>query len=76
MIIKNRSPQFLNYIYEDGIELDFFIDKHLLAEVKYGRELNEKQTLLFKNFTAKHKLVVQNIHEIEELERHLLRDKV
>lgn len=70
LFIKNRNPRFLNYVYEDGIELDFFIDKHLLAEVKYGRELNEKQAQLFKNFTAKHKLVIKNIHEIEELERY------
>jgi len=76
LIIKNRNPRFLNYIYEDGIELDFFIDKHLLAEVKYGQELNEKQTQLFKNFKAKHKLVIQNIHEIEELEKYLVKEEV
>jgi predicted AAA+ superfamily ATPase len=70
LVIKNRNPQFINYVYENGIEIDFFINKHLLVEVKYDRELNEKQELLFKNFKAKQKLVVQGRKEIAELERY------
>jgi predicted AAA+ superfamily ATPase len=68
LVIINRNPQFVNYVYENGIEIDFFIDKKLLLEVKYDRTLNEKQELLFKNFNAKHKLLVQSKEEIEALQ--------
>jgi predicted AAA+ superfamily ATPase len=68
LLIKNRNPQFVNYVYENGIEIDFFIDKHLLVEVKYDRSLNEKQEMLFKNFNAEEKLVVGNRKDITELE--------
>jgi predicted AAA+ superfamily ATPase len=68
LIIINRSHQFVNYVYENGIEIDFFIDKKLLVEVKYDRTLNEKQELLFKNFKAKHKFLVQSKEEIEVLQ--------
>ena len=70
LVIKNRNPQFVNYVYENGIEIDFFIDKHLLVEVKYDRDLNEKQELLFRNFNAKQKLVIQGRKEITDLERY------
>jgi hypothetical protein len=43
----------------------------VLVEVKYNRELNEKQELLFRSFAAAHKLTIQNRNEIEELERYL-----
>jgi predicted AAA+ superfamily ATPase len=68
LVIINRSPQFVNYVYENGIEIDFFIDKKLLVEVKYDRTLNQKQELLFKNFNAKHKFLVQSKEEIEALQ--------
>ena len=70
LLIKNRNPQFVNYVYENGIEIDFFIDKHLLVEVKYDRSLNEKQERLFKNFNAEEKLVVGNRKDIAELENY------
>jgi predicted AAA+ superfamily ATPase len=72
LVIANRNPQFVNYVYENGIEIDFYIDKRLLVEVKFDRVLNEKQELLFKNFNAGNKLLVQSRQEIEELENFFL----
>jgi len=76
LFIQNRSHQFLNYIYENGIELDFFIDKRLLVEVKYNRELKDKQELLFKNFPVKDKLAIKNRKDIKKLERYMIKKEV
>ena len=68
LVIKNRNPRFVNYVYENGVEIDFLIDKKLLLEVKYDRVLNEKQELLFQNFKAEHKFAVQSREDIAKLE--------
>jgi predicted AAA+ superfamily ATPase len=72
LFIKNRNPRFLNYVYENGIELDFFIDKRLLVEVKYDRTLNEKQELLFNRFPAKEKLVLEGREHTDKLEQYFI----
>ncbi len=35
LVIQNRNPQFVNYVYDNGIEIDFIIDKRFMVEVKY-----------------------------------------
>ena len=70
LVIQNKDPQLVNYVSEKGIEIDFIIDKRFLVEVKYYRTLNEKQERLFKDFKAPHKLMIQGIKEIAELERY------
>ena len=75
LVIKNRNPGFINYVYENGIEIDFFIDKRLLLEIKYDRTLNENQELLYNNFKAEHKMVVQGITDVADLEKMLEQDR-
>ncbi len=70
LVIKNRNPQFVNYVYENGIEIDFFIDKKLLVEAKYDRVLNEKQELLFQSFKAGHKLAVKSREDVAKLKEY------
>ncbi len=70
LVILKRNPVFLNYVNEKGIEIDFFINKRLLVEVKYNRTLNEKQERFFKDFPAGRKLILQGRKEIAELERY------
>lgn len=67
LLLLNKNPDFINYIYENGIELDFFIDKRLLIEVKYNRTLNEKQEKLFHRFPAPEKLLIEGLDDIEKL---------
>lgn len=72
LLIANRNPQFVNYVYEGGNEIDFFIDKRLLVEVKFDRVMNEKQEQLFNSFAAPQKLLVQSRDDIENLENYWL----
>jgi len=51
----------VNFIYENGIEIDFFYDNTLL-EAKYGQDLTQKQKELFDKIKAKKKLIVNNIN--------------
>jgi predicted AAA+ superfamily ATPase len=72
LVIQKRNPVFLNYVNEKGIEIDFFIDKRFLVEVKYNRTLNEKQEQFFKDFPAGRKLILRGMKGIAELERYFL----
>lgn len=66
--IKHKNP---SYIYQKGLELDFFINKTLI-EVKLNRELEGKQKILFEEFHAEKKLVIQTIEDYFRLEDILL----
>ena len=57
--IKDKNPC---YIYEDGVEIDFRVDKTLI-EVKYGREIQERQAKLFNKFPESEyrKLVIKDV---------------
>ncbi|MDZ7341122.1 MAG: ATP-binding protein [candidate division KSB1 bacterium] len=62
--IKQHSPCF---IYENGIELDFFFKGHLI-EAKYGQELKGKQLRLFENFPAKERLIISSWKDFVNLD--------
>ncbi len=62
--IKQHDPCF---IYENGIELDFYF-KDKLIEVKYGQELKGKQLQLYENFSAREKLVISSWKDFVKLE--------
>jgi len=57
--IKDKNPC---YIYEDGVEIDFKVDRTLI-EVKYGREIQERQAKLFNKFPESEyrKLVIKDV---------------
>jgi predicted AAA+ superfamily ATPase len=64
LTIKHLEP---SYIYQNGIELDFFTQNKILIEVKYGGELTTKQKDLFEKTEAEKKLTIDNIHDLENL---------
>lgn len=61
-IIKPLDP---HYVYENGIEIDFFTNNKILIEVKYGKELNAKQLELFESFKANKKIIIKNFEDLE-----------
>ena len=63
--IKDKNPC---YVYENGIEIDFKIDKTLI-EVKYEREIQERQKNLLKKFPDSEykKLVVKDVFDFLSL---------
>ncbi|WP_457625179.1 ATP-binding protein [Persephonella sp.] len=62
--IKNKNPC---YILQDGIEIDFLTEDKTLIEVKYGKNLNEKQLKLFNEFVANKKVLVDNFEKYQNL---------
>jgi uncharacterized protein len=62
--IKDRNPL---YIYENGIEIDFLTSDKRIIEVKYNREMNEKQKSLINSFPAKEKLIIGNVSDVLKL---------
>lgn len=64
--IRHRNP---SYVFKDGIEIDFFTEDKTLIEVKYGRELTDKQLQLFESFKAKNRIVIANYSELHKLEK-------
>lgn len=63
--IRHRNP---SYVFKEGIEIDFFTEDKTLIEVKYGRELSDKQLQLFESFKAKNRIVIANYSELHKLE--------
>jgi len=61
---NNRS---VYYIYEDGIEIDFYTSDGILIESKYNSELTEKQQKLFGEFQAERKMVIDSVDKLELL---------
>lgn len=61
--IKNRVPC---YLYEDGVEIDFLTKDNTLIEIKYEGEMSAKQNRLFENFKADKKIIIKNIHDLDE----------
>ncbi len=61
MKIKQYKPK---YVYDDTQEIDFFFNDTLL-EVKYHRDLIEKQLAFFENFDAKRKVIIKNYTDFQ-----------
>lgn len=62
--IKHLNP---NYVYIDGIELDFMTENKILIEVKYNSVLNQKQQKLYDNTDAEEKIVIDSIDSFLKL---------
>jgi uncharacterized protein len=59
----------LYYMYENGIEIDFYIrDLDTLVEAKYNQEMNEKQAALFSSFQAKEKILIDSVYTLKKLD--------
>ncbi len=61
--IKNQRPC---YVYQNGLELDFYFDGTLL-EVKYERELEGKQEAFFQQYPAKRKIQIRTVQDYLDL---------
>ncbi len=60
--IKHLKP---SYIYQNGLELDFYTLQKCLLECKFHEEeLSEKQQSLFESFKAKKKQIIRNENDI------------
>ncbi len=57
-LVKEKKPC---YVYKNSLEIDFFFNGTLL-EVKYGREMDDKQRKLFDSFKAKKKIEIVDIN--------------
>jgi len=64
--IKELQP---NYIFQNGLEIDFITQNKILIETKYNREMNEKQKKLFDSVKAKKKLIIASINDLNKLEK-------
>ena len=51
------------YKFNNGIELDFVVNKDTLIEIKYNRELNQKQKEMFDCHQAKNKLIISTVSQ-------------
>ncbi len=56
-LIKDRSPC---YVYKNSVELDFYFN-NTLCEIKYGRDLEKKQQILFDEVKADKKILISGI---------------
>jgi uncharacterized protein len=57
---KNHLKGEINFLYKDGVEIDF-VTKDFLLEAKFGQEMNEKQKNLFDNYKIKNKIVARGV---------------
>ncbi len=64
--IKHLSPC---YLYQNGIEIDFKTDQHLI-EVKYNSEMTKKQEALFNGLSGR-KILISNTKDFLNLEEKL-----
>jgi predicted AAA+ superfamily ATPase len=64
--IKKCSP---SYVYQDGFEIDFLTQGKTLIEVKYNAQMGEKQKELFDKIEVKKKIVIENIFDLEKIDK-------
>jgi len=63
--IKDLDP---NYLYVDGVEIDFLTRSRILIEAKYHSKLNAKQQKLFDSFEARAKYVIDGYKAFAKLD--------
>jgi predicted AAA+ superfamily ATPase len=66
--LKLRNKKTLYYIYENGNEIDFYTHDKILIESKYYSQLNEKQQLLFSQYPADKRMVIDSVRKLSLLE--------
>jgi len=58
------------YLYEDGMEIDFYIkNTNSLIESKFNSKMNKKQKQLFESFKAKERLVIDSVENLKILKK-------
>lgn len=65
--IELKDKKVLYYLYENGIEIDFYTDDKILIESKYYAELNERQKELFESYPAKKRILIDSVERLSLL---------
>ena len=65
LLLRNKKR--LYYLYEDGVEIDFFTDDKILIESKFYAQLNPKQQKLFDAHDASKKLLIDSVEKLSVL---------
>ena len=59
-----RNKKILYSLYENTVEIDFYIDDKILIESKFYSQLNEKQDKLFSEYPADKKIVIDSVDKL------------
>lgn len=59
----------VSYVYENQTEIDFLVNRQILVESKYNDVLTPGQEVLFREFQAKEKRVIQNNDDLLKLKQ-------
>ena len=70
--IELKDKKVLYYLYENGVEIDFYTDDKILIESKYYAELNERQKELFQSYPAKKRILIDSVEKLSLLEESAL----
>ncbi len=62
--LRLRNSRSIYYVYENGIEIDFYTSDKILIESKYNSELTEKQKKLFESIKAGKKIIVDSVDKL------------
>jgi len=63
--VKDSEPV---YVLENQVEIDFYLNNHVLVEVKFEEDIKDRQKEFFDRFKAKHKRVIRGYQDLAELE--------
>ncbi|KPA14547.1 ATPase AAA [Candidatus Magnetomorum sp. HK-1] len=58
----------LYYLYENGIEIDFYTSDKIIIESKYYAELNQKQKKLFHEYPSTKRVIIDSIEQLSLLD--------
>jgi len=67
--LKLRNKRKLYYLYENGVEIDFYTEKKEMIESKYYAELNEKQRKLFNEYPADKRIIIDSVDKLPILDQ-------
>ncbi len=63
--VKDSEPV---YVLENQVEIDFYLNNHVLVEVKFEEDIKDRQKEFFDQFKAKHKRLIRGYQDLDELE--------
>ncbi|MGX9366953.1 ATP-binding protein [Desulfoplanes sp. PS50] len=63
-----RAEKRVFYVYENGVEIDFYTEDKVLIESKYYAEMTEKQARLFASYPANKRLLIDSIGKLRLLQ--------
>lgn len=64
VFLELKDKKVLYYLYENGVEIDFYSQDNLLVECKFYSELSGKQKELFESWPAQKKLLIDSVEKL------------